>query len=525
MDLSSHALVFDLAVLLDRTCRFPTDLEPSQLRKIMNCMTWWNLEKGLITVGEACEDFGILINEDPSVVEDTLDQIHHWLHINTPLVQTILGLKELNHELKICLMSNISREHYNIVRKIDLPWSMFDYIFISWHDGMRKPDLRYFRHVVQQTGLNPGEMVMIDGAAENICAARSVGMQSIFVQDQETKNGEFLLKFFPLKLAETYLRNNAASLHSTVEGRNDRVIKDNFTQLLIFELLGDETLIYLRWPSGELLGHSKASANGSSKWPNGLSADDHNSNNGEKGPNLNVRNGFWNYFYEHPFKGSLDIPLDADTTCIAYLSLPTKYQHMLADVETVLGVMAINQDLCGVMKTYSCSDHPWTTPESCCNMLRLFYGSGYGNDPRIRTTEDWVLSCLRHKACLHGNRRYSTPESFLYFVAHLYVECRPSPLASKLEYDVKKQLEERIGLKTNALALALRVVSCQLVGIDENRYATDFQLLMSLQKRDGGWPAGHFCYSHTSGDHLGNRGLTTALAIQAIRYQRHIAQG
>lgn len=74
--------------------------------------------------------------------------------------------------------------------------------------------------------------------------------------------------------------------------------------------------------------------------------------------------------------------------------------------------MASDQSLDEIMQTYFRDDRPRINPEVCVNMLRVFYRFGRGNDPHIKKTEDWADQCLKNRACLYGNRVYTTPESF-----------------------------------------------------------------------------------------------------------------
>ncbi|KAI1282957.1 HAD-like protein [Xylaria sp. FL0933] len=524
MSSTIKALVFDLGgVLLSWDRHSVMALSPSQFLTIMNSTAWHNLDRGVFTIKEACKEFAGILGEKPSVIEEALEQAQESLVVNLPLVQTLLEVKATNPALKLYVMSNISKEHYKVVQKLGLPWKMFDHIFVSGHEGMRKPDICFFQHVVQHAGILPSEMIMIDDTRENICAARSVGMHGILVHDQASKIGSSLLNLLqdPLTRAETYLKKNARNLHCTVEGHDDLVLKDNFAQLMIWELLCDEDLVYLKWPSGQL--HGAALANGHSK-KNGVltngNTNGHPNSSEQACFSSDIKNGLWNYFYEDPVLVTSDFPPDADTTSTAYLSLPPEYLHKVADVQLVLDAMATNLDVDGIMQTYFHSGRPRTTPEVCCNILRVFYHFGQGSDPRIRKTEEWVISCLRNNACLDGNRHYSTPESFLYFVARLYAECGSSSLADELGPAVKERLQERLNVPTNALALAMRLFACQMVGIEKALYKKDFELLLCQQERDGGWPAGHFCCVGKTGARIGNRGLTTAFVVRTIRNER-----
>ncbi|KAI0458929.1 HAD-like protein [Xylaria acuta] len=501
-----RGLVFDLGgVLLEWDRHSVTGLSSGQFLTIMNTTTWHNLDRGMLSLKDACKEFSELLGVDPTAVESSLEQAQLSLTVNSSLIQTIHDLRKSSPSLKLYVMSNISREHFEIVKNLDVPWPIFELVFASGVEGMRKPDLCFFQHVIKQTGLRPDELLMIDDTAENICAARSVGMHGLLVDNKLAKSGGVLRNMFqdPLSRAESYMRVNARKHHCVVEGYGDLVLKDNFAQLLIWELTGDADIIYLEYPSGKL---------------HNAQEDQTGRTNGKALDRLNVMNGLWNYFYGAPILTTSEFPPDADTTSIAYLSLPEEYLDEVADIKVVLEAMAENLDPEGIMQTYFCKERPRITPEVCCNILRVFHRFGYGSDPRAEKTKDWVVKCLENRACLNGNRHYSTPEGFLYFVARLYVD-GSEDLKQELA-GIHEELQERIDMPTNPLALALRISACQLVGVSPHCYNKDLKLFMSLQEEDGGWPAGHFCCMGRTGARVGNRGFTTALAMKIIQSEQ-----
>jgi hypothetical protein len=65
----------------------------------------------------------------------------------------------------------------------------------------------------------------------------------------------------------------------------------------------------------------------------------------------------------------------------------------------------------------------------------------------------------------------------------------------------------------------MRVLACASVGI---RDEMDLRTLLNLQQEDGGWGAGWMYKFSSSGIAIGNRGLTTALAINAIEALDHL---
>lgn len=251
---------------------------------------------------------------------------------------------------------------------------------------MRKPDLCFFEHAIDQTGCRPNQVVMVDDQAENICAARSLGIHGL-VADKNSVGiiCQTLRNLFqdPLARAGAYIKANAGNNRSVVEG-HDITLKDNFAQLFIWGITGDADLFDLKWPST-------------------AQANDHGKNT-KLPTQANVNSGLWNYFCEDPILTTKEFPADADTTSMAYLSLPESYLSKLTDVNLALDKMALNQSPDGIMQTYFCDDRPRTNPEVCVNMLRVFYRFGRGDDPRIKKTEDWAVQCLKNRAYLYGNR-------------------------------------------------------------------------------------------------------------------------
>lgn len=455
------------------------------------------------------------------------------------------------------------QEHFELVKRLDIPWSIFEKSFASGYEGMRKPDLCFFEHVVKETGFDASQTIMIDDTVENICAARSRGMHGILV-DKSLPNVSVVLRNLlldPLQRAQSFLTANAGKHHCLVEGYQDVVLKDNFAQFMIWELTGDDEIIYLKWPYGRLhgvhpaengvtnghaIGHTNGytngHTNGQTNQANGRPTGNGQTNghtNGQTNGNASghasgkvntpssdkafdasdVNNGLWNYFFEAPVLTTKQFPPDADTTSTAYLSLPQQWLSTVPNAELVMEKMAANVDSHGIMQTYFDAERPRVTPEVCCNILRVFYRFGRGGDPRTQATVDYVVECLNNNACLHGNRHYSTPESFLYFVARLYVESKDPSLQKRLGA-IRAQLQDRLNVPVNPLALALRLFACQCVGVDAQLYKKDLEKLVSLQDEDGGWPAGHFCCIGRTGARIGNRGLTAALALRILQHEK-----
>jgi hypothetical protein len=65
----------------------------------------------------------------------------------------------------------------------------------------------------------------------------------------------------------------------------------------------------------------------------------------------------------------------------------------------------------------------------------------------------------------------------------------------------------------------MRIVACAYLGI---RDEVDLRALLPLQCEDGGWDICWFYRYPYQGGKVGNRGLTTALAVKAITLMKRI---
>ena len=119
---------------------------------------------------------------------------------------------------------------------------------------------------------------------------------------------------------------------------------------------------------------------------------------------------------------------------------------------------------------------------------------------------------VRESRLLNGTRYYSSPESFLFFLARTTENLRIPSLRSQLLPILKTKIKERIGEAGDPRALAMRALACKILNIPNPR---DMDRLRSLQCSDGGWPAGAVYRYGVSGMKI-DRGLVTSIALKAI---------
>lgn len=140
----------------------------------------------------------------------------------------------------------------------------------------------------------------------------------------------------------------------------------------------------------------------------------------------------------------------------------------------------------------------------------LFYRHGRGH--QLGPTLDWVEAVLVNRAYAYGTLYYATPECFLFFLSRL-ISTAPE-VYDRLAPAVRERVSELFGAPGDALALAMRIIAAASVGLTS---VTDYERLLEMQDQDGGFRPGWFYKYGSSGLLIGNDGVTTALAIQAIK--------
>ncbi|KAH0536546.1 hypothetical protein FGG08_006596 [Glutinoglossum americanum] len=466
-------LIFDLGdVLFNWSPRTKTSISPVTLKRMLSTPTWFEYECGKISQDSCYQRIGNQFAFDPVEVASAFAQAQDSLQSNNELVSVIQQLKaESNGTLRVYAMSNISRPDYKALRTKPADWSIFDQVFTSGTVGERKPNLAFYRHVLDATHANPQSTIFVDDKSDNVLSARSIGLHGIiFDNTQQVARALRNLIGNPVERGKAFLEKNSKNLRSTKD--TGESLDENFTQLLILEATNNWDLV---------------------------SIEDH--------PRT------WNFF-----KGKLllSFPPDLDTTSIG-LTVIKRDEEV---VHSVLDEMMEYTNADGIIQawhwlplllTYFDHSRPRFDPVVCTNVLSLFYS--YGRGHQLNQTFQWVYEVLLNRAYLDGTRYYCTPESFLFFLSR-FIRLSDSPeLHQYIKPLLLERIRERIGANGDAMALAMRILVCKSLGISDE---VDARSLLPLQCEDGGWEL-CWMYQHPStGIRVGSRGLTTALAINAL---------
>ncbi|EXJ67185.1 uncharacterized protein A1O5_09832 [Cladophialophora psammophila CBS 110553] len=468
------ALIVDLGdVLCNWTAPEALPVSPAMLHRLLKTRFWHEYDSGVITQEECysrlATQYGLLLSD----VAEAFKQAAQSLSPDEEVFGMIRGLKETYRgTLKIYLMSNIPLPEWKALEgDARYDWSLFDGFFISAQVGMCKPELGFFRHVLNKINVKPKDVVFVDDNAENILAARSLGIRCLRYKDASGLR-QFIHHVFDdgVDRGREWLHKNAKTMWCvTPEGRE---VRDNFAQLFLYEAAGDLDLV-----------------------------------------SMTFYERTWNYYIEKPIDTVEKHPDDIDTTSLAMILLP----HDLGKAHSILDEVLLYTNRDGIILTYFDNKRPRIDPAVCVNALRFFHKYGRDDLPALQPTKAWVSDVLFYRAYLDGTYYYPSGDVFLYLFSRLLVANPESDIYRSTWALLRERLQERIGSPGDSVELAMRVIACLDMGLKNE---VDLRKLEALQEVDGGWPVGWLCQTGKISLKIGSRGVATALAVKAIETAR-----
>ena len=205
------------------------------LKQFLSSTIWQEYECGRLAEDECYRLVGEKFSLDPAEVRQAILDARESLRPDDTFIRFIRELRnEARGALRIFAMSNISAPDYAVARGKPTDWSIFERVFTSAAAGMRKPDLCFYKFVLDEIKAEPSSVVFIDDRFENVLAARSVGINGVVFDDVERVR-QTLRNFVsdPVSRGVAFLENRAGHLESETNHGNN--VAENFAQLLILE--------------------------------------------------------------------------------------------------------------------------------------------------------------------------------------------------------------------------------------------------------------------------------------------------
>ena len=98
-------------------------------------------------------------------------------HLHPEILPMLTKLKE--QEFQIGLISNCFSEEAEVIRKTEL-FPYFDAAYLSYEQGIQKPDPEIFIRCMESLSVKPEECLYVgDGGSDELEAARSLGMTAV----------------------------------------------------------------------------------------------------------------------------------------------------------------------------------------------------------------------------------------------------------------------------------------------------------------------------------------------------------
>jgi len=100
-----------------------------------------------------------------------------WSRCDPALLAWLPALRAAG--LRTALLSNMPREQWAGLSPAFAWLSDLDQLTLSFELGAAKPDERVYRHCLSELGVEAHEAVFVDDRAENVAAARALGMHAV----------------------------------------------------------------------------------------------------------------------------------------------------------------------------------------------------------------------------------------------------------------------------------------------------------------------------------------------------------
>ena len=125
------------------------------------------------------------------LLDGQIDKAWNAMLLDLPISRLQL-VANLKGKYQLFVLSNTNAIHVEVFNEMAAASSnggtmtdYFDKIYYSHELGMRKPDKEIFTHVINRNNLIPQETLFIDDMESNIIGARSVGLRTVHLSDQD----------------------------------------------------------------------------------------------------------------------------------------------------------------------------------------------------------------------------------------------------------------------------------------------------------------------------------------------------
>lgn len=137
------------------------------------------LQKGKLSTEDFWKSFSK--NYGKEIEEDL------WVTFFKPSInpETVAIIHELKQKIRVVLGTNTIDSHYKVhINRGD--YSIFQKVYASNIIGYAKPDINFYKYILDSEKVEPSECVFIDDSPKNVEAAISIGINGIVFSDAKS---------------------------------------------------------------------------------------------------------------------------------------------------------------------------------------------------------------------------------------------------------------------------------------------------------------------------------------------------
>ena len=191
-DLGGVVLNLDIKQSLRAFSEISDLSEKDVYNKFINNDWAFAFEKGEITPNDFRDSVRTSINKQ--LTDAQIDKAWDAMLLELPYTRLKM-LNDLRPKYRTLVLSNTNAIHVQTFDKIvsaasggKLIYDFFDKVYFSNEIGMRKPDTEIYSYVLDENKLDPSKTLFIDDMEENIIAAKSLGIKTVHLTNQDDLN-------------------------------------------------------------------------------------------------------------------------------------------------------------------------------------------------------------------------------------------------------------------------------------------------------------------------------------------------
>ncbi len=100
-------------------------------------------------------------------------------------------VKKLGKNYRLAALTDCGKEWLEFKLKKSGLEKVFDPVISSCHSGVRKPDEKIYKILIERLNMEPSQCVFIDDNESNLLPARKLGIYTVLFQNQEQLEEEF----------------------------------------------------------------------------------------------------------------------------------------------------------------------------------------------------------------------------------------------------------------------------------------------------------------------------------------------